>query len=237
MQNNTVQKYGLQIAADYRSVVFGAPSIAFCGEGTLEGDHLTLTGDGVLELTGEGSVVITGYGDLRILAKRYTYFTIVKKVKRNEALNVRYEGNIDHVVRVVITVELEEGASYRERTALHVSGQLDVCTNVFHAPSSTSYLRTRLVLEDGAKAIARGGIVIGREGVGSRGSERLDALLLGGRAEADLLPTLSVANDDVACNHAATVGHADAGVLYYLQSRGLSEQEAKHTLAEAFLSA
>lgn len=233
----SIQQYGLHVAADYRSVVFGAPLVAFEGNGLLTGTTLVLAGEGVLRLSGEGSVRIVGSGSLTVMLVDDTSFLLEVTVERNAEFTLQHAGEIDGVARLATRVELGEGAAYRERTALRVAGQLDVCTNVFHAASSSSQLQTRLVLEDGAKAIARGSIVIGKDAAGSHGSERLDALLLGTRAEADLLPTLSVANDDVACNHAATVGHADTSVLYYLQSRGLSAQEAKQVLAEAFLSA
>lgn len=224
------------MSADYRSVEFGVPSIIFSGEGRLSGNNLELSGNGELELSGAGDVSIVGHGVITVVIKGDTKFTIVNKIKQSESLSVNFLGHIENICRLNIVVELGAHALYEERVALKVSGRLDVATTVTHGRASESKLRTRLVLEDGAKAIARGAIVIGEQAGGSRASERLDALLLGARAEADLLPTLSVANDDVTCNHAATVGHADPAVLYYLQSRGLAAVESKKLLTDGFLA-
>jgi len=59
-------------------------------------------------------------------------------------------------------------------------------------------------------------------------------LLLSGRAEIDTKPELEIYNDDVKCAHGATVGQLDKNQLFYLKSRGLSEDEAKQLLTFAF---
>lgn len=232
---NAIEIYGLQVTADYRGVVFPIGETAFAGEGVLDGNTLVLSGKGRLTLSGRGTIAVSGFGELAIVTKGHVHFTIMSKVQRYSTFLTRYQGHIDGVVRLATTVELEDGASYTERTALRVTQRLDCLVEVFHAPHSTSDIRTRLVLEDGAKAIARGTIVIGKNSAGSQGSERIDTLLLGINAEVDVLPVLRVANDDVACNHAATVGHIDPAVVFYLASRGLAESETKQMLAEAFL--
>lgn len=234
--SNEIAQYGLQVFADYTGVKFPPASIAFSGEGKHAGQSLILAGTGRLLISGDVKMCIEGSGVLDIVVSGFINCTIVHIMKPDEERTVRISGDIDGIARVVQEVQLARGASFMGDVRLRVSGKLDLASTAVHAPHSTSSLAGRFILEDGAKAIARGGIVIGKDGAGSRASERLHALLLGTRAEADLLPTLSVANDDVTCNHAATVGHADPSVLYYLQSRGLTLEEAKMTLAQAFLS-
>ncbi len=59
-------------------------------------------------------------------------------------------------------------------------------------------------------------------------------LVLGEAAKANSLPSLEIEADDVKASHAATIGRVDAAALFYLQSRGLSRQNAISLLSEGF---
>jgi Fe-S cluster assembly protein SufD len=50
----------------------------------------------------------------------------------------------------------------------------------------------------------------------------------------NILPHLEIYADDVKCSHGATVGQLDAEALFYLRSRGISENKAKEMLLYAF---
>jgi Fe-S cluster assembly protein SufD len=60
-------------------------------------------------------------------------------------------------------------------------------------------------------------------------------LLLSDRANADSKPNLEIFADDVKASHGATVGQLDSEQLFYMKSRGFSENEAKEILVEAFI--
>jgi Fe-S cluster assembly protein SufD len=59
-------------------------------------------------------------------------------------------------------------------------------------------------------------------------------ILLSGRAEVDTKPELEIYADEVVASHGATVGQLDELAVFYLRSRGLSEQEARQLLTTAF---
>lgn len=59
-------------------------------------------------------------------------------------------------------------------------------------------------------------------------------LLLSEQAEIDTKPELEIYSEDVRCSHGATVGQLDENALFYLRSRGIKQQEAKHLLTRAF---
>ncbi|WP_227550519.1 SufD family Fe-S cluster assembly protein, partial [Klebsiella pneumoniae] len=50
----------------------------------------------------------------------------------------------------------------------------------------------------------------------------------GEKAEIDTKPQLEIYADDVKCGHGATVGRIDDEQLFYLRSRGIDSQAAKH---------
>ncbi len=233
---NEIKKYALQVAADYSGVVWAATSIDFSGAGSLVNNSLQLAGEGTLILSGEGELSITGYGHLTLSLLPNSSFTITSFIAADQSLELVLAGTVGDYVSLSHHIELDRGSNYAERIALKVAGHLDLLTSVTHLAPATSKLITKLVLEDGAKAIARGTIVITADAASSVASERLDALLLGQKAEADLMPVLQVATDDISCKHGATVGHADQNALFYLAIRGLNNAESRQTLADAFLN-
>ena len=60
-------------------------------------------------------------------------------------------------------------------------------------------------------------------------------LLLSDKAEVDTKPELEIYADDVKCSHGATVGQLDETALFYLRSRGIDTESARHLLIFAFL--
>jgi Fe-S cluster assembly protein SufD len=60
-------------------------------------------------------------------------------------------------------------------------------------------------------------------------------LLLSNKAEIDTKPNLEIYTDDVVASHGATVGQLDEKALFYLQSRGISEEQAREILMAGFV--
>ncbi len=60
--------------------------------------------------------------------------------------------------------------------------------------------------------------------------------LLSPSASIETRPQLQIWADDVKCTHGATVGQLDADALFYLRSRGLSQDDARNFLIHAFAS-
>lgn len=58
---------------------------------------------------------------------------------------------------------------------------------------------------------------------------------LSNKAEINTKPELEIYSDDVVCTHGATIGELDKEALFYLQSRGLTIEEAQHLLLESFV--
>lgn len=59
-------------------------------------------------------------------------------------------------------------------------------------------------------------------------------LVLNDGARADSLPGLEIDADDLKCSHGSTMGNLDPAQIFYLQSRGIAEAEARRMLVEAF---
>jgi Fe-S cluster assembly protein SufD len=59
-------------------------------------------------------------------------------------------------------------------------------------------------------------------------------LTLSRQARADSIPGLEILADDVRCTHGATVGKIDPEHVFYIQSRGISYDEAERLIVEGF---
>jgi len=59
-------------------------------------------------------------------------------------------------------------------------------------------------------------------------------ILLSARAEVDTKPELEIYADEVIASHGATVGQLDEQAVFYMRSRGLTEQQARQLLTTAF---
>lgn len=119
--------------------------------------------------------------------------------------------------------------------ALGSGDHADMTTHIEHKAAGKSTQLFKYVAGGKSRAVYQGRITVhkGADGTDSRQTAR--AILLSDKAEADLKPELLIFADDVKCAHGAAVGDFDPDALFYLQSRGLSQDEARDMLIRAFL--
>jgi Fe-S cluster assembly protein SufD len=92
----------------------------------------------------------------------------------------------------------------------------------------------KTIVGGGAHAVFNGKVFV-REGAQlTDSSQQSRNLLLSEKAHVDTKPQLEIFADDVKCAHGATVGQLDPEHLFYLQSRGLPEAQARNLLTYAF---
>jgi Fe-S cluster assembly protein SufD len=103
-------------------------------------------------------------------------------------------------------------------------------------PNGTSTQRFRALAAGQSKTTLNGRIHILPQAQKSDAAFNVRSLLLSRGAELNAKPELEIYADDVACAHGATVGELDAASVFYLRSRGLTEQAARAALAYAHLA-
>ena len=90
---------------------------------------------------------------------------------------------------------------------------------------------------DGAsKGVFQGQIHIAPDAQQTEGYQLHRALLLSDEAEVDCKPELEIFADDVKCSHGATSGDLDKEQIFYMQTRGISLENARQILIEAYLN-
>jgi Fe-S cluster assembly protein SufD len=112
----------------------------------------------------------------------------------------------------------------------------DVTTQIRHLAGRTQSRQLFKKVAGGkSRAVYQGKVTVAPHADGADSRQTAKALLVGGRAEADLKPELEILADDVKCAHGAAVGDLDADSLFYLRARGIGEQQARSLLIHAFL--
>ncbi len=107
---------------------------------------------------------------------------------------------------------------------------------VHSAPDCESRQVFKKVLHNGAVGVFQGKILVEQIAQLTDGYQISQALLMDDRSQFLAKPELEIYADDVKCSHGSTSGELDAGHLFYLRSRGISENEAKRLLILSFLS-
>ena len=102
------------------------------------------------------------------------------------------------------------------------------------APECTSNQLYKGILDDSASAAFHGQILVRKDSQKTAAYQSNKNILLSDKALVDTKPFLEIYADDVKCSHGATVGQLDTEALFYLRSRGISEDNARMLLMYAF---
>ena len=103
------------------------------------------------------------------------------------------------------------------------------------APNTTSRIVSKSVSKDGGRATYRGQLRVAPGATGVTASVRCDALMLDDQSRSDTYPYIDIQEDDTTMTHEATVGKVSAEQVFYLMSRGLTENEATNLIVQGFL--
>ena len=104
------------------------------------------------------------------------------------------------------------------------------------SPNCESHELYKGILDQNARGIFDGRIIVRPNAAKTISRQENRNLLLSESAVIDSKPTLEIHNDDVKCNHGSTIGQLEEEPLFYLRSRGLSEDHARNLLVFAFAS-
>jgi Fe-S cluster assembly protein SufB len=112
----------------------------------------------------------------------------------------------------------------------------DAGGKIIHAaPNTTSNIFAKSISKDGGRSSYRGLLEIAKGAHGARSKVVCDALLLDEESRSDTYPTIRIGEDDVNVGHEATVSKVGEDQLFYLQSRGIPEEEASKLIVNGFI--
>ncbi|MCF8253369.1 MAG: Fe-S cluster assembly protein SufD [Bacteroidia bacterium] len=112
---------------------------------------------------------------------------------------------------------------------------VDNHSRVDHAkPNCFSDEKYKGILKDQSTAVFNGKIMVHIDAQKTNAYQRNQNILLSNDATVNTKPQLEIFADDVKCTHGATIGQLDEEPMFYLRSRGISENEARKLLLNAF---
>lgn len=225
-----IQPRGL-VVADANSAVTLIEDYVALGEGA----HLT---NAVTEIgLAENAQVNHSY----IQRDRHTAFHIGKTAV-SQARSSRYVGNAINYGAQISRHHFEVNQT-GEQTETVLNGLTYICgeqlsdthsTLAYAKPYGSSRQLHKCIVGDRAHAVFNGRVVVPQAAQLTDAGQLNRTLLLSSKARVDTKPQLEIVADNVKCTHGATVGQLDADELFYLQSRGIDLDTARHLLVYAF---
>jgi Fe-S cluster assembly protein SufB len=106
---------------------------------------------------------------------------------------------------------------------------------VHAAPNTSSTIISKSVARGGGRTSYRGLVQVNEGAHHARSTVKCDALLVDGISRSDTYPYVDVREDDVSMGHEATVSKVSEEQLFYLMSRGLTEDEAMAMIVRGFV--
>ena len=116
------------------------------------------------------------------------------------------------------------------------SGQdLDTGAKMVHlAPDTTSVITTKSISKGGGKSTYRSAVYIAKNAENSKASVSCQSLMLDSDSRSDTIPANVVLNDSSDVGHEAKIGRISNEAIFYLMSRGISEEEARSMIVSGF---
>lgn len=128
--------------------------------------------------------------------------------------------------------------SKTEYTGISFAGagqNIDTGFKVVHmAKNTSSVVNSRSISKNGGVATYRGLVSVLAEASGSKCSVSCDGLMLDDISRSDTIPVNSVENCDIEFSHEAKIGKISEKAIFYLMTRGLSEEDAKALIVRGF---
>ncbi len=113
---------------------------------------------------------------------------------------------------------------------------LDAGAKIFHfAPDTSSKIDSKSISKGSGRTSYRGLVKVIKGAMNAKSKVTCSALMLDKKARSDTYPTIDIKEKDVTIEHEATVSKIGEEQLYYLMSRGLSEQEASAMIVNGFI--
>ena len=148
-------------------------------------------------------------------------------------------GSFGSKVSMLYPMSILNGEGARtEYTGITFAGagqDLDTGFKVVHnAPNTSSVVNSRSISKNGGACTYRALVRIAEQAKGSKCSVSCESLMLDEISRSDTIPVNDVQTDDVEFSHEAKIGKISDKEIFYLMSRGLSEEDAKAMIDRCF---
>ena len=169
------------------------------------------------------------------------YNLVTKRAYAYEGATVEWiDGNIGSKLTMKYPgVYLMGERAYGETLSIAFAGKgqhQDTGAKMVHlAPNTTSKVTSKSVSRMDGRSTYRGMLNVAKGATGVKSTVRCDALLLDDTSKTDTYPYMEINQEDATITHEATVGKIGDEQIFYLMSRGFSEEEALSLIVNGFM--
>ena len=160
---------------------------------------------------------------------------IVEEGGRIEWVSGSFGSHVSYLYPMTI---LKGDNSRMEYTGITFAGHgqnLDTGAKVVHAGANTSsYMNSKSISKDGGISAFRSSVVIGKDAKKARSAVSCESLMLDAVSQSDTIPAMDVRTGDADVGHEAQIGRISDEAVFYLMSRGISEEEARAMIVSGF---
>ena len=112
---------------------------------------------------------------------------------------------------------------------------LDTGAKVTHIGRNTSsYMNTRSISKSGGISTLRSSVVVAKTAKGAKSSVSCQSLMLDSESRSDTVPAMDIRTRDASVGHEAKIGSISNDAIFYLMSRGMSEEDARAMIVSGF---
>lgn len=149
-------------------------------------------------------------------------------------------GSFGSQISMLYPMSILKGEGARaEFTGVSFAGKgqnLDTGAKVIHAaPNTSSTINSKSISKNGGKATYRGVLKVNSNAYNSKSMVSCESLMLDNKSKSDTIPVIDLLNDDVEIGHEAKIGKISDESIFYLMTRGISEDEAKSMIVRGFV--
>ena len=109
------------------------------------------------------------------------------------------------------------------------------CKIIHQGKNTSSTVHSKSISKNGGTAFYRGLLKVLPEATGTRSTVVCESLMLDNESTSDTIPIIDINNDSVDIGHEAKIGRISDEAIFYLMSRGISEDEAKAMIVRGFV--
>lgn len=169
------------------------------------------------------------------------YNLVTKRGIAHEDATIRWvDGNLGSKLTMKYpSVFMVGKGAYGEVLSIAFAGKgqhQDAGAKMVHvAPDTSSTIVSKSISKDSGRTSYRGLVKVYKGATGVKSNVRCDALLMDEESRSDTYPTMEIDEENVNIGHEATVSKVGEEQLFYLTSRGISEQEATLMIVNGFI--
>ena len=108
------------------------------------------------------------------------------------------------------------------------------CKVVHNAPETTSYVNTRSISKSGGVSTFRSSVVVSEKAKNSKSAVSCQSLMLDSISRSDTIPAMDIRTREADIGHEAKIGRISDDAVFYLMSRGVSEEDARALIVSGF---